>query len=206
MLFRSGRHAYPDVVLEVDNTTDVRRGKQWLYEAWGFPELWVEVPEAGYAVRRPNGLLPGLTIHVLEDGAYRTVAESRAFPGWTANDIHIAMNEQALSSESTRILRGVARTLGSREGTPADGLPWLRMEREEARAEGRIEGRAEGRAEGERALVEMAALRFDAETAARLLLLLARLDAAHLAEAGKAIIVCATAAELLDRVAALARA
>ena len=54
-----GRHHRPDVVLEVDHTTDVRRGKLWLYEAWGFPEVWVDVPEAGYAVRRPAGLSPG---------------------------------------------------------------------------------------------------------------------------------------------------
>ena len=32
-----GTDALPEVVLEVDNTTDVRRGKLGLYEAWGFP-------------------------------------------------------------------------------------------------------------------------------------------------------------------------
>ena len=37
--------ALPDVVLEVDNTTDVRRNKLGLYESWGFPEVWVEVPD-----------------------------------------------------------------------------------------------------------------------------------------------------------------
>ena len=39
-----GDDSLPDVVLEVDNTTDVRRGKLGLYESWGFPEVWVEVP------------------------------------------------------------------------------------------------------------------------------------------------------------------
>ena len=34
-----GRHDYPDVVLEVDHTTDVRRRKLGIYEAWGFPEV-----------------------------------------------------------------------------------------------------------------------------------------------------------------------
>ena len=34
----------PDVVLEVDHTTDVRRRKLGIYEAWGFPEVWVLVP------------------------------------------------------------------------------------------------------------------------------------------------------------------
>ena len=32
-----GSDVLPDVVLEVDNTTDVRRGKLSLYESWGFP-------------------------------------------------------------------------------------------------------------------------------------------------------------------------
>ena len=33
-----GMDALPDVVPEVDNTTDVRRGKLKLYESWGFPD------------------------------------------------------------------------------------------------------------------------------------------------------------------------
>ena len=74
-----GTHDYPDVVLEVDHTTDVRRGKLGLYEAWGFPEVWVDVPESGYAVGRPSGLSPGLTIYLLEGGTYRTASQSRAF-------------------------------------------------------------------------------------------------------------------------------
>ena len=57
-----GEHDFPDVVVEVDHTTDVRRGKLWLYEEWGFPEVWVEVPER-YAPSRPAGRLPGLVIH-----------------------------------------------------------------------------------------------------------------------------------------------
>ena len=75
-----GRHNYPDVVLEVDHTTDVRRGKLKLYESWGFPELWVEVPEHRVA-SRPRGLVPGLTIHLLEGvstGSRRRVWRFRA--------------------------------------------------------------------------------------------------------------------------------
>ena len=34
----------PDVVLEVDHTTDVRRRKLGIYEECGFPEIWVLVP------------------------------------------------------------------------------------------------------------------------------------------------------------------
>ena len=38
-------HTLPDVVLEVDYSTDVRVRKLPLYEAWGFPEVWVDVPD-----------------------------------------------------------------------------------------------------------------------------------------------------------------
>ena len=199
-----GWHDRPDVVLEVDHTTDVRRGKLGLYEEWGFPEMWVNVPEAGYVPSRPAGLSPGLTIHVLEDGGYRTVTESRAFPGWTAAEIHTAMNEASLSMETSRVLRRVGRALGAREGT-RPGAPWLRMERREAHAQGHAEGRVEGRAEGQRAmLVRQAARRFDAGTAERLSALLARIDdPARLAEVGDRIVDCATGADLLDRVEGL---
>ena len=50
-----GENDFPDVVLEVDYTTDVRPGKLLLYEAWGFPELWVIVPPEGGSPRRPAG-------------------------------------------------------------------------------------------------------------------------------------------------------
>ena len=82
----------PDVVLEVDHTTDARRGKLPLYESWGFPEVWVDVPDAP-SPSRPRARRPGLTIHLLENGRYRVAAESRAFPGWTAVEIHEALNE-----------------------------------------------------------------------------------------------------------------
>ena len=38
--------------MAVDHTTDVHRGKLALYESWGFPEVWVEVPEAPSRGRR----------------------------------------------------------------------------------------------------------------------------------------------------------
>ena len=193
-----GRHHRPDVVLEVDHTTDVRRGKLWLYEAWGFPEVWVDVPESGYAVRRPAGLSPGLTIHVLEHGGYVTATHSRAFPGWSAAEIHTALNEAALSVETSRVLRRVGRALGRREGTSPDDTPWLRMERQESRAEGIAAGRTEGE---QTLLVRLAARRFGAETGQRLAALLSRIDDPdRLAEAGDCIVDCATGAELLERV------
>ena len=61
-----GTDHLPDVVLEVDYSTDVRRGKLGLYEAWGFREVWVEVPEGGSPRRRP-----GLTIHRRVGDGYR---------------------------------------------------------------------------------------------------------------------------------------
>ena len=45
---------FPDVVLEVDHSTDARRGKLALYESWGFPEVWVDVPDAP-SPSRPRG-------------------------------------------------------------------------------------------------------------------------------------------------------
>ena len=79
-----GRHNYPDVVLEVDHTTDVRRGKLKLYESWGFPELWVEVPE-GCSASRPAGLRPGLTIQMLRSRGVETSERFFADPVFAAS-------------------------------------------------------------------------------------------------------------------------
>ena len=140
-----GRGRYPDVVLEVDHTTDVRRGKLKLYEAWGFPELWVEVPERR-AKSRAKSRMPGLTIHRLEDGAYREAPESVAFPGWRAEAIHEAMNEVGRSARTNAILERLGRRLGTREGSGPDNDSLLRSLRAQSRAEGLAEGLAEGRA------------------------------------------------------------
>ena len=130
-----GKHDLPDVVLEVDHTTDVRPGKLPLYESWGFPELWVVVPPAGARRRRPAGV----TIHRLENGRYRSATASRAFPGWTAAEIHTALTEPATTTHTWRALERVGRTLGAREGTGPDDTPLLRSLGEQARAEGRAE-------------------------------------------------------------------
>ena len=113
-----GRGRYPDVVLEVDHTTDVRRGKLKLYEAWGFPELWVEVPERR-APSRPKSRMPGLTIHLLEGGAYRQSSASAAFPGWRAEDIHEALNEVGRSVRTNAILERMGRAVGGAGGDGA---------------------------------------------------------------------------------------
>ena len=124
-----GSTEYPDVVLEVDNTTNVRRSKLTLYEAWRFPEVWVEVPDASPRPVKWHGL----TIFVLQDGAYQEVAASRAFPGWTAEDIHAALNETTRVSEYTSaVLQRVGAALGEREGTGPDDDPLLREQRREA--------------------------------------------------------------------------
>ena len=117
-----GEHPLPDVVLEVDHTTDVRRGKLRLYESWGFPELWVEVPERS-ASSRPRRRRAGLTIHLLEDGAYRESPVSRAFPGWRAKAIHTALNEAEPSGWTHAMLEHLGRTLGERDGTGPDDDP-----------------------------------------------------------------------------------
>ena len=118
-----GSDALPDVVLEVDNTTDVRRGKLALYESWGFPEVWVEVPDTS-SPSRPAGLRPGLTIHLLGEQGFRSAPSSRAFPGWTAAEIHRALNEPELSEETAAALRRVAGALGAAAGTGPDDDPF----------------------------------------------------------------------------------
>ena len=185
---------YPDVVLEVDHTTDVRRGKLGLYESWGFPEVWVEVPDQR-AASSPRIRRAGLTIHLLEDGRYRPAPESKAFPGWTAVEIHEALNELMLTERTVAVLERVGTVLGEREGTGPDDDPLLRSHRRQ--------GFERGRAEGERALLRrMAAQRFGDDTARQLALLLEHVaDPARLAEAGVWIIESANSAELLDRVA-----
>ena len=124
-----GDDPLPDVVLEVDHTTDVRRGKLLAYAGWGLPEVWVEVPEAGSA-RRPRSRRPGLVIHLLEDDEYRESAVSRAFPGWRAEEIHRALNEAVMSEDTAEVLWRVGRALGEREGTAWRDDPLLaRVER-----------------------------------------------------------------------------
>ncbi len=142
----AGAGDMPDVVMEVDHTTDVRRYKLAQYEAWGFPEVWVEVPDQE-TKSRPRSLRPGLAIHLLDEGGvYRPSLSSIAFPGWTAGDIHKALNEEAVSVHTYAVLQRIGRALGDRAGTGPEDNPMLRSQRAEGRAEGRVEGREEDRA------------------------------------------------------------
>ena len=137
-----GEDVLPNVVLETDLTTDVRRGKLWLYESWGFPEVWVEVPDKRLP-SSPRGRPKGLTIYLLNSGSYSEAEVSLAFPGWTAAEIHRALNEKMMSVATIEALRRVGRALGEREGTdPADD-PVLGAERREGRREGHLAGRLE---------------------------------------------------------------
>ena len=110
----------PDVVLEVDHTTDVRRWKLGKYQQWGFPEIWVLVPS------KRSVRAPGLAIHVRDAGGYRQAAESAAFAGWTAAEIHRALTEEPLSAAAWRALERVGRVLGERAGTRPEDDPLTR--------------------------------------------------------------------------------
>ena len=123
----------PEVVLEVDHSTDVRRCKLGIYMESGFPEIWVLVPWE--ASRRA----PGLAIHVRRGGGYREEESSRAFPGWKAEEIHRVLTEDPLSSEARRALERVALAMGAREGTRPEDDPFTRSLSAKAREEGRRE-------------------------------------------------------------------
>ena len=133
-----GSDHLPDVVLEVDYSTDARRRKLGIYESWGFPEVWIEVPDTSWSYR-PKSRRSGVTIHLLEGGRYLEAASSRAFPGWTAEEIHRALNEPAVSATTVDVLRRVADALAAVEGTGPDDDPLLHRERAESRAEERLD-------------------------------------------------------------------
>ena len=107
----------------------------------------MEVPEAP-SPSRPHRRRPGLTIHVLEHGRFRVAAASRAFPGWRAEEIHLALNEPVPSAQTSAVVERVAAALGAREGTGPDDDPLLRSQRRQEFERGLAEGRAEGRVQG----------------------------------------------------------
>ena len=127
------RDPLPEVVLEVDHTTDVRRRKLEIYKESGFPEIWVLVPWEGSA------RAPGLTIHVRRGEEYREEASSRAFPGWKAEEIHRALTGEPLSAGARRALERVALAMGVRAGTRPEDDPFTRTISLKAEARGRRE-------------------------------------------------------------------
>ena len=118
----------------MDHTTDVRRRKLGIYEAWGFPEVWVLVPPESR--RRPSGL----EIYLRRGGRYRMAGESAAFPGWQAEEIYLALIEGPVSSRARPALERVAREMGAREGTRPEDDPISRTIARHAEARGRKEG------------------------------------------------------------------
>ena len=127
------RDPLPEVVLEVDHTTDVRRRKLEIHKESGFPEIWVLVPWEGSA------RAPGLTIHVRRGEEYREEASSRAFPGWKAEEIHRALTGEPLSAGARRALERVALAMGVRAGTRPEDDPFTRTISLKAEARGRRE-------------------------------------------------------------------
>ena len=125
----------PEVVLEVDHTTDVRRRKLGIYKESGFPEIWVLVPWEG-SVRAP-----GLDNPCAPGEGYREDGESRAFPGWKAEEIHRALTEDPMSEVAWRALERTALAMGAREGTKPEDDPLSRSI--SLKGGGRARGRSE---------------------------------------------------------------
>ena len=98
----------------------------------------MEVPDAP-SPSRPHGRRPGLTIHLLEHGRFRVAAASRAFPGWRAKEIHLALNEPVPSAQTSAAVERVAAALGAREGTGPDDDPLLRSQRRQGFEHGRAQ-------------------------------------------------------------------
>ena len=138
----------PDVVLEVDHSTDVRRRKLGIYKESGFPEIWVLVPWEASA------RAPGLAIHVRRSEGYREEAASRAFPGWKAEELHRALTEDPWSAGTRRALERVALAMGASEGTRPEDDPFTRSITQRAEAEGYARGRREMLAATVRAVLE----------------------------------------------------
>ena len=210
-----GSDPLPDVVLEVDHTTDVRRAKLGLYAAWGFPEVWVETPD-NPAKNRPRNVHPGLTIYRLDRGRYEEAEASVAFPYWKASSIHKALNEAQISPGTLGKLVRLGRLMGRQEGTGPDDDPQLSAHRRWAHQQGVTQGREggllDGRKEGHQAglkeghseaLALLAERKFDAATAARFAEWLREVERPErLAETAGWLLDCKDGAELLSRLAA----
>ena len=131
----AGMDPLPEVVLEVDHTTDVRRRKLSLYEEGGFPEVWVLVtPQSRSGLAR-------VTVHVLDGGAYRVAPQSAAIPGWKSEEIYRALTEDPWSESTRQALERVALAMGAREGTRPEDDRHSRSLILRGRAEGRQETR-----------------------------------------------------------------
>ena len=193
-----GEHDLPDVVLEVDQTTDIRRGKLPLYEAWGFPELWLIVPPAGATRLRPAAV----TIHRLEGDRYRVVPVQRGVPGLdgardprgadrAADDAaHVRASWSGSAARSGHV-RGPART-----DDPLLGA-LLGRERAAGRAAGEAAGRAAAQADLVRSVLRERGIPVSESFAARAAESL--LDAARGARMASAAVACTDEADFWRR-------
>ena len=139
------RDPLPDVVLEVDYTTDVRTRKLAIYMEAGFPEVWVLVPPRS---RRAGPAR--VTIQVRDGKGYRTAQESAAIPGFETDEIFCALTERPWSESTWRAVERVARAMGEREGTGPEDDPLSRSLIREGEATGFARGQSEGEARGRR--------------------------------------------------------
>ncbi len=129
----------PDVALQVDVVPDTRRRGLSLYEKWGLPEVWVEVPE-----RRPrisHGPVPGLAIHLRTRLGFVQSPTSAAFPSWSAEEIHTALNEPEgrMSKATAAALRRVGRLMAADIAAGTEGDSIDRADDAETPMEDRIE-------------------------------------------------------------------
>ena len=114
----------PDVVLEVDHTTDVRRRKLGIYKGSGFPEIWVLVPWEA-SVRAP-----GLAIHVRRRARRigRKAASRASSRGGSRRRFTVALTEAPMSAPSEACAgTGLRLAMGAREGTKPEDDPFTRF-------------------------------------------------------------------------------
>ena len=83
----------------------------------------------------------------------RDVLVPPEFPGWTVEEIHLALNEPTPSARTSAVLERVGTALGAREGTGPDDDPLFRSQRRQGFERGRAEGRAAGAQHGRAQIV-----------------------------------------------------
>jgi len=142
----------PDVVLDVDDTAVALRRRLSLYEKWGFPEVWVVVPDRLAPSGRVN--VSRVAIHLRTRLGFVRAPRSAALTSWSAEEIRTALNEpQGFMSDGTiATLRRVGRLMRADADMGPDDDPIQPAERGELRAEPTMEDRID-------ALEEMFGLR-----------------------------------------------
>lgn len=191
-----GTEPPPELVLEVDHTTDVRRRKLCEYARWRFPEVWVEVPPAGPSRRQRRR--PGMTIYLLEAAAdrYRKAEVSRALPGWTAEEIHLALNEPKRSAGTWAAIERVGRALGDREGTTRLEDPRLAEARATSHAAGHAAGEDDAKAAAVRTIFDQRGIAYSPRLFGD-----SRFATQDMACVVAAALACDSAADFLERLA-----